>query len=188
MLKLHLGCGNRHIPGYINIDCQRTEAADFILDIDNIMIFCRHESVDVIYICHVLEHYSEQESKLLLKKLFWVLKPGGTLRVAVPDFNEICKRYIQNHDLKELYGLLIGRHDIPYQGHKMVWDYRTLINALIGAGFNVEKIASYDQNKTDHCEIDDFSFAHLPHNKKAIEEHKWGSEYNLASLNIEAIK
>ncbi len=33
LIKLHLGCGNRHFQGYSNIDLNKTKATDFVFDI-----------------------------------------------------------------------------------------------------------------------------------------------------------
>ena len=51
-------------------------------------------SFDFVYHSHVLEHFSKQDGEKLIYECFRVLKPGGVLRVAVPDLEWIAKKYI----------------------------------------------------------------------------------------------
>ena len=56
-MKLHLGCGERRIEGYLNIDSRLTDAVDIVDDVRFLKRF-KEESADIIYVCHVLEHFS----------------------------------------------------------------------------------------------------------------------------------
>jgi len=179
MVKLHLGCGTKHIPGYINIDCQQYDSVDVVMDIMDIDNMYIENSVDAIYICHVLEHFEIKTAKILLKKMFKILKKDGILRLSVPDFEAISNLYQKTHNLKELLGLLYSNHDIPYDGHYTIWDFDQLSNQLINEiGF--AEINRYDWRETEHAEMDDFSQAYLPHMDK--------ENGTLMSLNVEAKK
>jgi len=52
--------------------------------------------VDIIYGSHVLEHLYLEEAKRLLKECHRVLRPGGVLRMAVPDLRAIVMDYISD--------------------------------------------------------------------------------------------
>src|SRR5262245_41178270 len=82
-LKLHLGCGGKHIDGYVNIDSRHVPGVDKIDDIKFLHSFSAN-SVDVIYACAVLEHFSRWEYMIALKRWYELLKPGGAPRGAVP--------------------------------------------------------------------------------------------------------
>ena len=58
------------------------------------------QSVDLIYHSHLLEHLDQEEGEDLIKECFRVLKPGGILRVVVPDLERICRDYLSS--LKEV--------------------------------------------------------------------------------------
>jgi len=184
-MKLHLGCGKRHIPGYVNIDFYRTEATDRILNIVQIDKSYKNETADVIYMSHVLEHFERTQGKELLVKLFNILKPGGIIRLAVPDWDAIIDRYNETKNLEEIITLVYGRHDIALEGHYTTWTFDSLKQDLMNTGFT--KVWKYPWQYTEHASIDDFGRAHLPHDPEAI---KAGNFYNhkLMSLNIEAIK
>lgn len=47
-----------------------------------------------VYASHLLEHLFLQEAKTLLSECFRVLKPGGVLRVVVPDLRAIILEYL----------------------------------------------------------------------------------------------
>jgi predicted SAM-dependent methyltransferase len=51
-------------------------------------------SFDFVYHSHVLEHFSKSDGDRLIKECYRVLKPGGILRVAVPDLEVIVRNYI----------------------------------------------------------------------------------------------
>ena len=46
-------------------------------------------SVDLIYACHLLEHFGRWEMHEVLQEWYRVLKTGGLLRLAVPDFSAL---------------------------------------------------------------------------------------------------
>jgi predicted SAM-dependent methyltransferase len=177
-MKLHLGCGKRDFgEGWVNID-----RADFPhvhyhditeLPFDN----C---SVEYIYASHVLEYFDQFEVIEVLKEWHRVLKPGGVLRVAVPDFTQVVTLYNQDYPLNTFLGLLYGRmksgEDMIY--HRMVYDYTTLRNFLMNAGFHY--ILPYDWRDTEHAMHDDHSQAYLPHMDK--------DNGTLMSLNVECKK
>jgi len=177
MMKLHLGCGDKHIDGFINIDFRYLPSVD---DVSNVGLLRKYKenSVDLIYASHVLEHFSRWEYKTVLKRWFDLLKPTGILRLGVPDFNSIVEYYIKTKDLRSISGMLYGGQDYHGNNHYWVWDFETLKKELIEIGFsNVER---YDWQQTEHYNIDDFTQSYLPHMDK--------ENGLLMSLNIEAKK
>ena len=176
MKKLHLGCGTKHLKDYINIDIRYLPGVD---EVNNIRFLRNYKdnSVDEIYACHVLEHFGRWEYKDVLKRWFEILKPGGQLRLAIPNFNSICLYYTKTGDLKSLIGLIYGGQDYDENYHYITFDFNSLNNDLSTIGFKT--IREYNYKTTEHAHIDDFSKAYLPH----MDENGI-----LMSLNIEAIK
>lgn len=93
--KLHLGCGNIRLKDFCNVDILPTVAVDVVSDISKLGNF-KNESIELIYACHVLEHFSHDEAVKVLKRWFEVIKPGGELRISVPDIDRIVKIYSKN--------------------------------------------------------------------------------------------
>jgi len=177
MNKLHLGCFNKKIHGYINVDIRPDVNPDVVDDIFKLEKF-DNNSCDVIYACHVLEHLDKKQSKQALQKWYDVLSVGGIVRIAVPDIEKACAHYLYYRDLKFLYSTFWGsqRHEFDY--HKHGWTFDTLKEDLENVGF--KNITRYDWKNTEHFYIDDYSQAYHPHMDK---EHG-----QLLSLNIEATK
>jgi SAM-dependent methyltransferase len=55
----------------------------------------KDESVDFIYTSHFLEHFKKFEAEKIVRDCFRVLKPGGTIRVTVPDLEILIRKYIE---------------------------------------------------------------------------------------------
>jgi SAM-dependent methyltransferase len=51
-------------------------------------------SIGEVLACHVLEHYPAQNLSGVLREWVRVLKPGGKLRLSVPDFRKIAEGYL----------------------------------------------------------------------------------------------
>jgi len=176
-MKLHLGCGKRFIPGFVHIDAVDFPHVNHVSTIDN-LIFIQDNSVSLIYNCHVLEHFKRHDVLRVLKEWFRVLKPGGTLRVSVPDFARLCEVYQQSKDLNQVVGALFGRQDYLYNIHYNVFDYETLSDTLQEAG--LVNVRRYNWRDTEHASIDDYSQAYIPHMDK--------ENGTLISLNVECDK
>lgn len=138
--KLHLGCGRIRLPGFCNVDILRTPAADVVSDISTLEVF-PDESVGLIYACHVLEHFSHVDAVRVLTRWFTVLKPGGELRISVPDIDRIVKIYVKNWQHFQTpghspwVGLLYGGQGDPYDFHKTGFNYCWMKHLLEGIGF-----------------------------------------------------
>jgi len=52
-------------------------------------------TVDVVYSSHMLEHIARDQAEFVLRECHRVLKPGGTLRVVVPDLQLLARRYME---------------------------------------------------------------------------------------------
>jgi hypothetical protein len=51
-------------------------------------------SFDVVYHSHVLEHLTRPEAQSLMRECWRVLRPGGLIRVVVPDLEKIATDYL----------------------------------------------------------------------------------------------
>jgi len=176
-MKLHLGCGKRHIPGFVHIDAVDYPHIDHVTSIDNLS-FISDGSVDLIYNCHVLEHFKRRDVERVLREWCRVLKPGGILRISVPDFARLCEVYQRYSKLDFVIGALFGRQDYLYNIHYNVFDFSSLSDILRRTGFT--NVRTYDWRQTEHAAVDDFSQAYIPHMDK---EHGM-----LISLNVECQK
>lgn len=184
--KLNLGCGKCYLPpenGWINIDLFTCGKADAYYDVTSLPY--ERDSFSLIYCSHILEHCHRHTIVATLAHWRSLLKIGGILRIAVPDFKAICEWYTKTENLDDVMGLLYGRQDMHLNRHTVAFDHHTLRRDLIKVGF--ETIRYWDWKTTEHAEFDDYSQATLPMDpdtRKPLNKYKDFS----VSLNLEAVK
>jgi predicted SAM-dependent methyltransferase len=176
-MKLHLGCYNKKIHSFVNVDIRPDVNPDIVDDVFYLKKF-KNESADLILAVHVLEHLDRKKAEAALTRWRDVLKDGGKLMVSVPDMQAVCEHYIYHKDLEILKAFLGGSQKHPFDYHLSHFDFRTLAKYLKNSGF--DNIQIYDRWGTDWAFVDDYSAAYLPH-----KDFKNG---RLMSLNVEATK
>ena len=190
-LWLHLGGGRRVLPGAMHIDIGDFSHLDYHHDFRNLPMI-DSGSCDGVYASHCFEYVDVPEALTVLREWRRVLKPGGILRLAVPNFSALCAVYTETGDISNVLGPIFGRWD-PDAGssaagvkkvdrvvfHKTVYDAASLTTALMSAGFHDVRPWDWREVFTgDWQGFDDFSQAYYPHMDK---EHG-----RLMSLNLEA--
>ena len=179
MIKINVGCGWRdfgedwvHIDGgdYPHLDSK---------DVFNLPY--EDNSVDLIYASHIIEYFDREEVVDTLSEWIRVLKPGGVLRLAVPDFEAMVGLYWSGqYPLDKFLGPLYGKMPMGDETiyHRTTYDFDSLKSVLESLG--MKDINRYDWENTEHSEFDDHSQAYVPHMDK-----KNGT---LISLNMECTK
>jgi len=145
-LRLHLGCGERHLEGYINIDYPQSEhpvmhpAADFCADIVN--LWFPPGTVDEVRLHHVFEHFDRVEALGLLIKWHSWLRKGGTLRIETPDIVGSAKVLLSQPSWKVKMGIvrhLSGDHAASWGYHLDHWFAERFEHTLSRLGFGAIK-------------------------------------------------
>jgi len=102
--------------------------------------FFGDESIDAILAEHVWEHLTAEEGRLAARTCRRFLKPGGYLRVAVPDGLFPDENYIEH---VRPGGSGAGAHD-----HHVLYDHRTLSELFVDLGFRVSLLEYHDVDGT----------------------------------------
>ena len=159
MVKLHLGCGKRDFgEDWFNVDIA---AYPHIQWQDVTRLPFEDKCVDIIYSSHLIAYFDREEILPIFKEWKRVLKHGGILRLATPDWEALRKLS------DPLLGPMYGKMGLIY--HKTVYDFIGLAKILYESGFT--NVYRYNHLKTDHAQFDDHSAAYY--------------EGVLISLNIE---
>ena len=184
MLKLNLGCGPQVVDGWVNVDYAlgaRLATNPILKPVIRKLKFFRvdwdprihihdltkplpwkDETVDVCYTSHTVEHMSRAEGASLVREAFRILKPGGVLRVIVPDIRPLIERYRSGQvpadrvleELGVLYGadkhglrkVLAPLTEFP---HKCMYDLPAMTQLLQRSGFEARERAAFDSEIAD---------------------------------------
>lgn len=125
------------------------EAFNKVIQTDGLSFFDLRKGVpfrsnycDVIYCSHFLEHLNKKDGQSFLRECFRVLKPGGILRIIVPDLDVAFSMYKKNEIEKMQSLFFFTSDDWDFAAHKFNYNFSYLKGALEEAGFNkVEKMA-----------------------------------------------
>jgi len=159
-MKLHIGCGKKYLDGYKHLDVINFDHIDFVCDTRKLTMI-EDTSVSEIYACHILEHVERNEVVDVLREWSRVLKVGGVVRIAVPNFEAVVAEYIENKDLQRFQGLLYGGQTYDYNFHHVAFDFSVIKAYLIEAGFS--EVSHYDWRDFLPDGYDDYSRSYLPH-------------------------
>src|SRR3954447_24836766 len=99
MIKLDLGAGARSPDGFTPLG-----------NVNGTSIFPlphADASVDAVRASHVLEHFPRAQVPAVIAEWVRVLKPGGELKIAVPDFEKIAVGYVDGKN-QNTDGYLMG--------------------------------------------------------------------------------
>lgn len=169
MRKVQFGCGSNRLDGWENYDIE--------IDITKPLPF-GNESVDFIFIEHLIEHISHQEAFGFLQETHRILKPDGVIRIAFPDLERIYLtidesyiKFLRDKGWGDPVYNIIFNH-----GHKSVWTKDMIEVFLQNTGYLCKKVMVH---KSFHPEL------------QKLEGHgrEIGEEFNMIETSvIEGIK
>lgn len=132
---VHLGCGPINHPAFINVDAIPLPHVHYVGSIARLPMF-GDDTVDLLYASHCLEHISYHKTREVLAEWYRVLKPGGVLRVSVPDLDRLIEIYeAAGRDASSVIGQLYGGHDSPYNVHMTIFNRTGLQRLMTNVGF-----------------------------------------------------
>lgn len=82
--KLNLGCGEKILDGFINVDFYQKDKRILKIDLNKLPLPFNSNTFDLIYIHHTLEHVLYPYE--LIMDCNRILKDGGILNITVPSF------------------------------------------------------------------------------------------------------
>jgi predicted SAM-dependent methyltransferase len=148
--KLHVGCGDHLLPGWLNADIL-PGANTIALDATRRFPFPAN-SFDYVFSEHMIEHIPYESGRDMLTEIFRVLKPGGRVRVATPDLQFLIDLYRRDKTpVQQAYivwsaatfagsGLpptdaVVINNFFREWGHQFIYDEKTLTALMQNVGF-----------------------------------------------------
>jgi predicted SAM-dependent methyltransferase len=174
---VHIGCGQTDSKEFINVDARGLAHVHIITDNIASLPQFTDGSVDLIYMCHILEHIKIADLPDVLVEMKRMLKDGGILRLSVPDFDRLVEVYnASGGDINMIIKQLMGGQDHQYNIHYSVFTRRSLDTILKQAGFR--DVVPWDPENCQYHDFKDRASRKITINGKAYP----------VSLNLEAVK
>ncbi len=136
-LRLNLGCGHLPLPDYFNIDGREMPGVDMIADVRSLPF--HPGTVAEIYAAHLVEHFTAAELKAtVIAGWHRILKPGGVLRIVVPDAEGMIQAFSRGEfPFESLREVTFGSQDYPGNFHYTMFSRESLRELLQSFGFTV---------------------------------------------------
>ncbi len=186
--KVHLGCGDIKMDGFINVDFRTTLATDISHDCSDLSIF-PDSSLSAVFSNAFFEHLYKNDRVKCLASINKALKPEGeVVFVGFPDFEKVAQAYIEKKkgllsDTFDLYHVYRFTHGDPEhvdgwwleQLHKSLFDKWETESLLTQAGFNHYIIFNY-AFRQEHLAIT-LGFVAFKHKPKFTLSKEWLSKH-----------
>ena len=163
-VKLNVGCGTDYKKGWINIDNNsdnNIKKLDLNWDMRKPLPF-PDNSVDFVFNEHFFEHLTPDEGRASMQDLMRVLKPGGVMRIAMPDLESVVDHYLhvpldQDQVVKDFKLDFIKTRaewmniSFRWWGHQWLYDWEELTRRLDEAGYT--KVKRQKLRESKHPEL-----------------------------------
>ena len=160
--KLHLGCGERYLQGYHNIDFPPVEHTVQIYTrvdeyADILKLRYPAGSIEEVRLHHVFEHFSRPVACALIAAWWSWLRPRGLLHIEVPDFDltawAVLNPFLSERARHVALRHIFGSQEAAWALHQEGWSPRRLKQLLVSMGFDDIKIAKNSYQGTYNFEI-----------------------------------
>lgn len=165
-LRLHLGCGNDHWPGWINIDRQPGPAVDLVSDIRELSTHFAPGSCASIHLMHAINYLTLWEARDFFRTARALLGPGGDLVIETADAAAAARRFLDAMG-GDFDSYLEGIRAFPgfgldhleqrerYTPNSMAWTPWHLGGELLAAGFaHVQQTEPRTHAKWRDCRVE----------------------------------
>jgi predicted SAM-dependent methyltransferase len=146
-VHLHLGCGNKRLEGWVNVDSKLLPEVDVVADVADGLAFRR---ADAILAEHFLEHLEIAEALQFLREAHRVLSDDGWLRLSTPDLEWVWStHYRTDRDSTEREKQLMAiRTNRAFHGwgHRFLWNRELIREALGACGFESIRWRRYGES------------------------------------------
>lgn len=173
--RLHIGCGNHLLSGWLNSDyCPKSPS---LLCLDATRRFPFEDNVfDYVFSEHMIEHIGFNQGAAMLSEIHRVLKPKGTLRLSTPDLGFLLGLYQGNRtpledafmewdSVRHTQGpvdnpVFVINNYMRNWGHTFLYDAKTLLSSLNKAGFReIRKCEISESEHPDLRNLENLSYA-----------------------------
>jgi len=111
-------------------------------------------TIDCVFSSHFLEHLSQRDGCRLVGEIYRVLKPGGRVRLSVPDLGYALSLYDRGEKERMLQNYFFVDHRGSYHSqHKYMYDFGILKSLLAEKGFVQIEKCTFHLGKSPDIEL-----------------------------------
>lgn len=119
---INLGCGERFHSDWTNVDMNALNPAIRLVDLRRTLPYVDNQ-FSIVYHSHILEHFTREDAKHLITECFRILCFGGTIRIVVPDLENVVQEYLRQLSLIDA--------DDKGSNHRYQWIIIELLDQLV---------------------------------------------------------
>lgn len=150
--KLHIGCGDEALPGWINMDAAPYPAVDVIQDVTKPIPFT---NCSYIFAEHFIEHLSLEEARSFLAQCRRALAKEGVLRLTTPNLDWVHATQYRpaawSGATEAIEDCLRLNRSFYGWGHRFLYNRDTLAGLLREAGFKTVELCARGESR--HAEL-----------------------------------
>lgn len=173
--RIIIGAGWATYPGWVSTNREQLDITQKI----NFALYWKKNSRVAFLAEHVWEHLEPQDALHAASLCYEFLRPGGRLRIAVPDGFHPDHHYIES--------VCPGDRVKGAEDHKVLYTYITLGSLLKNAGFRVELLEYWDEHHTFHANEWNSDDGHISRSRSNDPRNQEGKDV-YTSLIVDGIK
>ena len=183
MKKLHLGCLDRAVPGWINTDVTphgfvaRVPFAARLLRLAGLMSEARYQqhreglfrdlvyldmrrkfpfsdqTFDFVFSAHALEHLTPAHAQHCVREVYRVLRPGGLFRLSVPDLDRAVREFDPQEPEKLVELFFVPDQRRSKNQHHWMYNAVSMERLLRSAGFGEVARCEFRKGRCEDLEL-----------------------------------
>jgi len=145
-LRLHIGCGDKHLDGWVNVDPQALPRVDVVADVTRGLEF---RDVDAIYAEHFLEHLPLAAALDFLVEAHRCLRPDAWMRLSTPNLDWVWLTHYRPElpASEKVTMALRANRAFHGWGHQFLWNRELLGAGLSACGFTDVRWCRYGSSE-----------------------------------------
>ena len=178
--KVIVGSSNTKFDGWVSTNKINLN----LLNETDWLRYFKRDPIDAILAEHVWEHLTPDQALIAAAQCFKFLKPGGYLRVAVPDGNHNDPSYIE--------WVRPGGNGPGSDDHRVLYTHETFSQLFSSVGFEVNLLEYFDNQGEFHSTDWDTEAGMIQRSKmfdkQLFDRSKSGGNFEFTSIILDARK